>query len=302
MTISADTDPPTHSMGVLARLLDVERLDERTWLGRSDVMVLPHLFGGQLIGQSIVAAGRSIDPAARIHSIHTIFLRPGVCPDPIQYSVEETFSGRSHHSRQVTGSQDGRVICTSFVSASVDDGGIAHTRPAPSAGRPQDAQPLDSVAAPDGGLGPWWSTFDAIEVLVAPIDETAHAPHSAIAPRNFWMRAVERLPDDPVIHRAVVAFASDLMLMGVAVAAHGVPTGFERTLAEQWWGFSLDHTMWFHDDVRGDEWIVYEYTTPMAHASRALVTAAAFDQAGHPVCHVAQEALVRRRRPSANPT
>lgn len=300
MSNSAGASASTHPSGTLARLLDVERLDDHTWLGRSDVMVLPHLFGGQLIGQSIVAAGRSIDPAARIHSIHTIFLRPGVCPDPIQYSVEETFTGRSHHARQVTGSQDGRVICRSFVSASVDDGGIAHSRPAPTVGLPQDARPLRAVAEADGGLGPWWSTFDAIEVLVAPIDETAAAPHSAIAPRNFWMRSVERLPEDPVIHRAAVAFASDLMLMGVAVAAHGVPTGFEQTLAEQWWGFSLDHTMWFHDEVRGDEWTVFEYTTPMAHASRALVTAAAFDQAGRPVCHLAQEALVRRRRPAAS--
>ncbi|MGN6609716.1 MAG: acyl-CoA thioesterase [Jatrophihabitans sp.] len=287
----------TETRGPLARLFDVERVDDLVWQGRSDVMTLPHVFGGQLVGQSLMAAARSIEsPHAQVHSIHTIFLRPGVCPDPVRYEVEDTYTGNSRVSRQVTGLQDGRVVCRSFVSASAEGDGIAHSRPAPAAGPVHAARPLELVAAADGGLGPWWADFDAVEVRVAPLDEQGSAPHSAIAPRNFWMRAVERLPDDPAMHRAAVAFASDLMLMGVAVAAHGVPTGFERTLAKEWWGISLDHTIWFHDAVAGDEWVVYEHTTPMAHASRALIQAAAFDEAGRPVCHVAQEALVRRHR------
>lgn len=289
---------PVPYAGELARLFDLERVDEQTWLGRSDVMRLPQVFGGQLVGQSLVAAARGADPLLRVHSIHTVFLRPGDCPEPVEYSVEETYAGRSRGTWQVTGRQGGRLICRSFVSASRDGTGVGHARPAPDAGAVQDARPLPAVAEPDGGLGPWWCDFDAIEVRVAPVDESAPAPHSAIAPRNFWMRAVERLPDDPVVHRAAVAFASDLMLMGTAATAHGVPTGFERTLAEQWWGISLDHAVWFQGDVRADDWLVYEHTTPMAHAGRALIQAAAFDREGRPAAQIAQEALIRRHRDS----
>lgn len=296
--------PATRSQ--LTRLFDLEKIDDQVWVGNCEALSLPQLFGGQLVGQSIVAAGRSIETAVRegttqVHSIHTTFLRPGINGEPVEYRVEPTQRGRTRVSRQVTAMQGGHEVCRSFVSASVVDNdapeGIEHARPAPAAGTVEDATGLLEIAAPDGGLGPWWDDFTAVEVRIAPIDDAAQ-PHSAAAPRNIWMRAAEPLPDDPLIHRAAVAFASDLMLMGTAAVPHGVPTGWERSLSEQWWGISLDHTMWFYNDVRGDEWLVYEHTSPMAHASRALVQAAAFDQCGRPVCQIAQETLLRRQRPA----
>ena len=110
------------------------------------------------------------------------------------------------------------------------------------------------------------------------------------------MRAVEPLPDDRAVHRAALAYASDLMLMGSAVAVHGVPVGHESTLASTWWGISLDHTLWFQGDVRADDWLLYEHATPMAYSSRALIQAAVFDRARQPVCQVAQEAILRKAR------
>lgn len=301
------TSSTSATQSQLARLFDLNRVDDQVWLGDCQALSLPQLFGGQLVGQSIMAAGRSVEAAvtegtAQVHSIHTTFLHPGINGEPVEYRVEPTQTGRTRISRQVSAMQGGHEICRSFVSASVvtegAEGGIAHARPAPPSGTPEDAIPLVKVADPDGGLGPWGEDFSAIEVRIAPLDETIQ-PHSAAAPRHIWMRAVESLPDDPLVHRAAVAFASDLMLMGTAAVPHGVPTGWERSLSEQWWGISLDHTMWFYNDVRGDEWLVYEHTSPMAHASRALVQAAAFDLHGRPVCQITQETLLRRHRASA---
>lgn len=107
------------------------------------------------------------------------------------------------------------------------------------------------------------------------------------------MRSVDPLSDDVVVHRAALAYASDLMLMSTAVTPHGHVSGHERSLARTWNAVSLDHTMWFRGSPRADEWMLFEHTTPMAQAGRALIEAAVFDQAGTSICHVAQEALVR---------
>ncbi|GAA0954932.1 acyl-CoA thioesterase [Actinocorallia libanotica] len=278
----------------LADLFDLEQVESHEWLGRNDLLQLPQLFGGQLVGQSLMAAGLSIGPDKRVHSLHTVFLRAGTSSEPVRYRVEDLHTGRSRSTRQVSALQGDRLLCRSLVSAGDDKGGISHARPAPDSGTVEESSPLSALAEDDGGLGDFWSGFEAIEIRVAPPAEDERVQHPA-ATHNIWMRAAEPLPDDQLIHRAAVAYASDLMLMGTAATAHGVPLGHERTLMEQWWGLSLDHTIWFQDDVRGDDWIVFEHNAPMAHASRALIQAAAFDRAGRAVCQITQEALLRRR-------
>ena len=289
------TTSPLGQQRDLTALFDLERVDRQTWLGRSDTLDLPQVFGGQLVGQSIVAAGRSVGAGMRVHSSHTAFLRPGATGEPIRYAVEALHAGRQRATCEVSAWQFDRLLCRTLVSASTDVDGVAHARPAPAA-RLADAVPLPVLAEEDCGLGVWWDQLDAIEVRITPSEPAGSAPHSAGSPTLVWMRTTEPLPDDPLVHRAAVAHASELMLMSTAADVHGVPIGHERTLAELWWGISLDHAMWFHDRVRADEWLLFEQVTPMAHAGRTLIQAATFDAAGSPVCQLAQEALLRRQR------
>ncbi|WP_370617414.1 acyl-CoA thioesterase [Mumia sp. Pv 4-285] len=282
--------------GTLAGLFDLEQTGADTWLGASDVIPLPQLFGGQLVAQSIVAGGRSAGEAKRVHSSHTAFLRPGASHVPVRYTVEPLRDGRRHSVHEVSAWQDDRLVCRTIVSSATDDDGVQHERPVPTTAAPEDSTALQVLAEEDGGLGEFWDGFAAVEVRVAPIEDGVEVPHSAVAPRNIWMRATDRLPDDPLLHRAALAYASDLMLMATAVAPHGAVTGHERTMAEQWWAVSLDHTLWFQGDLRADEWLLFEHTTPMAYAGRALVNAAVFDTSGGAVCQVSQEALVRTKR------
>jgi acyl-CoA thioesterase II len=288
--------PATRRQPALSSLFALEQVDELQWRGDGDVLDLPQLFGGQLVGQSLVAAGLSSDPGLRVHSAHTSFLRPGTPGEPIRYAVEVLHSGRSRAVRDVSAFQGDRLLCRTLVSASADDQeGIEHVRPAPAFAPPEDAVPLAVMAEDDGGLGPWWEQFDAVEIRIAPYAGLP-VPHSATDPALVWMRTTQPLPDDPLVHRAAVAYASDLMLMSTAVSAHGVPVGHESTLAREFWGISLDHTIWFHDRARADEWLLFEQVSPTAHAGRALIQAAVFDAAGEAVAQVAQEGLIRRQR------
>lgn len=296
MSSAGAIDRTTRAQRDLAALFDLQQVDDTAWLGPSDLVPLPQLFGGQLVGQSIVAAARSVGQDKDVHSVHTAFLSAGTIGAPVRYVVEEIVTGRSRATRQVDAWQEDRLVCRSLVSASADRDGIGHARPAPDTDPAEDSVPLGELAEDDGGLGEFWDGFEAIEVRVSRRGGEADAPHSAAPTTNIWMRAVEPLPADPAVHRAAVAYASDLMLMGSAVAVHGVPIGHESTLASTWWGVSLDHTLWFQGEVRGDEWLLYEHATPMAHASRALIHAAVFDRTGRPVCQVAQEAILRPAR------
>lgn len=278
----------------LADLFALEQLDDTTWLGRNDGVRLPQLFGGQLVAQSLVAAGRDVAADRLPHSVHTTFLRAGLPGPPVRFEVERLRDGGVISTRVVSAVQEDRVLCRSTVSAVAARDGVGHSRPRPVTSSPLDSPDLQEVAAPDGGLGEYWDDFRSIEVRVAPVDHEAEPEHSAAPVRNIWMRSADRLPDDPLVHQAALAYASDLMLMSMAVAPHGMTTGFERSLADQWHAVSLDHTMWFHRDVRADEWMVFEHSSPSANAGRALIEAAVFAETGEQACHVAQEALIRR--------
>ena len=219
-----------------------------------------------------------------MHSVHTTFLRGGAVGEPVGYEVTELTRGRSRATSQVDARQGDRLLCRSLVSAAVVPApdGLSHARPAPVVAAPEDAVPLAVLAEDDGGLGEFWEGFDALEVRVA---GTA-----------VWMRPTGSLPVDPAVHRAVLAYASDLMLLGSAGEVHGLPLGHERSLAEAWWGVSLDHTLWFATEVRADDWMLFDHTTAMAHPARTLIQAAVSDRAGRPVAEVAQEALIRPTR------
>lgn len=291
----------TQATASLSDLFTLEQTEGDTWVGRTDGVNLPQLFGGQLVGQSIIAAGTSVEDKI-IHSSHTTFLRSGTSGTPVTYRVNRLRDGRTISTREVNAWQGDRLLCRTTVSCAADSDGISHRRAAPTTAGPDDCPDIREVAAADGGLGEFWQDFTSVEVRVAP-DGTSHVPHSASPPASIWMRSVDDLGDDPLMHRAALAYASDLMLMSTAVTPHGHITGHERSLASRWVAVSLDHTVWFRGDVRADEWMLFEHTTPMAHAGRVLIEAAVFDSLGDPICHVAQEALVRAQTtpPRRNP-
>jgi len=160
---------------------------------------------------------------------------------------------------------------------------------------------LEFTTEADGGLGIYWEDFTFVDVLVAPVDESLGADRSAAGVRNIWMRVNEDLGDSPILHRAALAYASDLMLMATAVAPHGCPTGHEQSMARRWNGVSLDHQVWFHHDVRSDDWLLFEHVSPMASGGRVLVEAAAFGPSGDQVAHIAQEAFLRENPPGSDP-
>lgn len=275
----------------LTDLLDLERADADTWTGRTDGIPLPQLFGGQLVGQSLMAAGASVE-GQDVHSVHTTFLRAGRSGIPVTYRVERLRDGRTISTREVSAWQEDRLLCRSIVSCATPTGGISHARPAPVRPGPDECPDIRDVAAADGGLGEFWDDFATVEVRLAP-DVPGPVAHSASPANGVWMRVVERLDDDPLVHAAALAYASDLMLMSTAVTPHGHVPGHERSLAASWVAVSLDHTLWFRGPARADEWLLFEHTTPMAGSGRALIEAAVFDAAGSAVCHAAQEALVR---------
>lgn len=275
----------------LAELFELDQVDHDTWVGPTDGVRLPQLFGGQLVGQSLIAAAADVEDKD-IHSVHTTFLRAGASAVPVTFRVERLRDGRQISTREVSAWQADRLLCRSIVSCAAPSYGLSHSRPVPTTPGPDDCPDIRVVAAADGGLGEFWDDFESVEVRLAP-DVPGEVVHSATPANGVWMRSVDRLSDDPAVHRAALAYASDLMLTSTALTPHGHTSGHERSLAKAWNVVSLDHTMWFRGLPRADEWMLFERTTPMAKSGRALIEAAVFDLEGTTVCHVAQEALVR---------
>jgi acyl-CoA thioesterase II len=278
----------------LAEVFDLRASGTDEWTGPADGLQLPQLFGGQLVGQSLVAAGRSVPDGWLPHSVHTTFLRGGLSGRPLTYRVHRLRDGKQTSTREVSAWQDDRLVCRSIVSCTAIDSGITHSRPAPVSQGVDAAVDLRALADSDGGLSPIWDGFDSVEIRVEPPLDPEHvATHWAARPHNIWMRAADPLGEEHLLHRAAIAYASDLMLMSIAVTPHGYLIGQETSLARDWRAVSLDHTMWFQRHLRADDWMLFEYSTATAHASRALIDAAVFDPDGAHACRITQEALFR---------
>jgi acyl-CoA thioesterase-2 len=291
-----------HDAADLVDLLDLTPAGPGRFTGRSAALGLPQLFGGQLVAQSLVAAGRTVDGRSP-HSLHAHFLRPGRPDVPLEFGVETLRDGRVLATRQVTVRQDGRIICQAVVSFAGTMDGPRHSRAAGPVPPAEHLPPLSEVAARYGGLGPVWDGFLSVDVRLpnAPASPPPERPGStgtarpAQAADPIWMRVAGRLPDDPVAHAAGLLYMSDLMLISASVAAHGYRLGHERAFDEHWVAVSLDHAVWFHAPARADEWLLFEQVSPVAGDGRALTQAAVYDAAGTAVATVAQEALVTPR-------
>jgi acyl-CoA thioesterase-2 len=268
------------SLEDLVELLDLEMIDVDLFRGRQPQTAMQRVFGGQVLGQALVAASRTVDPERVVHSLHGYFLRAGDTAVPIVYRPEPTRDGGSFSSRRVVASQNGRPIFYMSASFQRPEPGLDHQDPMPSDLVPPDEAPtLASVLEARSGrrAADWDKEWAALDVRLA-----------GVTGRQFWIRAAGKLPDDRALHACVLAYASDLTLLGASLLPHGIVIGDRRIQPA-----SLDHALWFHRDFRADEWLLYDQASPSASGARGFATGRLFTESGQLVASVAQEGLIR---------
>lgn len=274
----------------LIALLDLEQLEVNLFRGISWKDDRPRVFGGQVAGQALVAAGRTVD-GRPVHSLHAYFLRPGDPSVPIVYEVDRIRDGKSFTTRRVVAIQHGEAIFNLQASFHVSETGLDHQVSMPDAPPPESLPRADELEPPVPGKlwkrqpvdiryvgGPPWA--------LTPSDDQSR-------PRQLvWIRADGTLPDDPVLHTCIVAYASDYTLLGASLVPHGV-SYFRNDIMMA----SLDHAMWFHRPFRADEWLLYSQTSPSASGGRGLAYGGIFRQDGALAVSVVQEGLIRPVNP-----
>jgi acyl-CoA thioesterase-2 len=254
------------------------------------------VFGGQVIGQALVAACRTVDVAGRPpHSLHAYFLLPGDPKVPIIYEVDRIRDGKSFTTRRVVAIQHGQAIYTMAVSFHHDEPGMSHQAKMPEVAKPEDLPNEAHIKERVLPLMPdpvrrYYERERPIEWRPVELDRYLG---KKIEDGRFhvWIRATARLPDEPAIHQCVLAYASDMLLLDSALIPHG-RTVFEQTLMAA----SLDHALWFHRPFRADDWLLYAHDSPNLSGSRGFSRGLIFARDGTLVASVAQEGLLRERR------
>jgi acyl-CoA thioesterase II len=275
----------------LVALLDLERIDENIFRGLSPRVSLQRVFGGQVAGQALVAATRTVPTDRYVHSLHSYFIRPGDPSVPIVYLVERIRDGRSFSVRRVTAVQHGNPIFTLSASFQLEQGGIDHQRQMPSVPDPQAlptfAERLDGYPELIEFMSRIPQAFDIRYVDDPPWVQRAQGPREN-QPHRIWMKADGLLPDDPTLHVCVLTFASDLNLLDSVLIHHGMAARLDPISMA-----SLDHAMWFHRQFRADDWFLYESSSPSASGGRGLATGRFFARDGRLVASVTQEGMIR---------
>jgi acyl-CoA thioesterase II len=282
------------TLQTLVSLLDLEAIEVNLFRGRSMHTGGRGVFGGQVIGQALVAAERTVEARAP-HSLHGYFLLPGDGNAPIVYQVERIRDGKSFSTRRVQAVQHGRPIFSMIASFQADELGFEHAAPMPDVPLPE-ALPSTSALwarwrAEAGAVAPHVEEavrrFGAIEFR--PVDPDNPLRPSTREPRQaVWFRAVDRLGDDPALHRCLLAYASDFTLLGTAVRPHG-RSGYQHDTFMA----SIDHALWLHRAARVDEWLLYVMDSPSAQGGRGVARGLVYDRSGRLVASVAQEGVIR---------
>ena len=275
----------------LIDLLDLEDIEVNIFRGRSPQEMRQRVFGGQVAGQALVAAGRTVERGT-VHSLHAYFLRPGDPTTPILYQVDRIRDGRTFTTRRVVAIQHGKAIFNLAASFQPDEPGPEHQIPMPDAPDPETLAPWEERVAPflDGVPDEVrrWLTRDR-PIDVRPVE--FHDPFHPVPrePRQLvWIRANGRLPDSLLLHQCVVAYASDLTLLDTATYPHAIQWNDARYVMA-----SLDHAMWFHRPCRADEWILVDAISPFAGGARGFTRGQMYDRNRRLVASVAQEGLIR---------
>lgn len=289
---------PEELVGKLVDLLDIETLDEDLYRGPRLPGGVGRVFGGQVIAQALVAANRSADADFFAHSLHAYFMRPGNEDFPIIYRVVRDRDGRSFATRRIIAMQKGKPIFNMAANFQKDEDGLHHQFAMPEVPPPEELTTREDY---------WRDNLDKIpeqfrkrflrqraiefrptEHLKLPVPDKG-PPESAA-----WFRTVAPLPDDRRLHQAVLAYASDSILLGTSTKPHGLDQLSHPNLQMA----SLDHALWLHEDFRADDWLLYATDTPWTGHARGFNRGQVFTRDGRLVASVAQEGLMRLREPS----
>lgn len=290
----ADTDAMTEAVAELIAILDLEQLETDLFRGHNPKTGWRRVFGGQVVAQALVAAQRTVSADRPVHSLHAYFLLPGDPRIPIVYEVERLRDGQSFTTRRVKAIQNGRAIFATTVSFQIVEDGFAHGTERPDVpgheGLPggREIAAMAGLALPEA-IAAYFARPRPIDLR--PVDLRRYRGGEPREPVfNVWLRAAATLPDDPALHRAVLAYASDMTLLDVALIPHG-----RSVFDPQVQAASLDHALWFHGTVRADEWLLYAQDSPAAAGARGFARGQIFDREGRLVASVAQEGLIRPR-------
>ncbi len=266
------------------------RTSEDIFTGASQWMPLGRVFGGQVLAQSLVAAIRTVPDDRHVHSMHGYFLRPGDVDQPITFSVDRIHDGRSFSTRRTQAYQDGHPILSMIASFQDDDEGLEHQIEMPDDLPDPDSLPTaaESLALVDHSIARYWANERPFDMrhLPSPIYLKVDGEHTSR--QAVWMKTMGPLPDDPDLHRAALAYASDYSIMEPVMRRHGVAWATPGLKVA-----SLDHAMWFHRFGRVDEWMLYVQDSPTAQGGRGLSTGSIYSRNGLLLATVAQEGMVR---------
>ena len=294
----------TDRLNYLTLLLNLESIEKNIFRGQSSNFGTEQVFGGQVLGQALAAASRTVEGRA-VHSLHAYFLKRGDMQAPIIYEVDRARDGGSFSNRRIVAIQHGEQIFNMTASFQAPETGLEHQVAMPRVPRPDDLKDLETLAREFTGELParmrrflnWEQPFD-----VRPVDPRQFlSPDSRAPAKHIWMKTSERLPEDSGLHEAVLACISDYELIGTATLPHGLHSNREGLQIA-----SLDHAMWFHRPARVDNWLLFALDSPAAAGGRGLARGYVFTEDGKLVATLAQEGLIRVRpasseRPSERP-
>ncbi|MCL4213597.1 MAG: acyl-CoA thioesterase II [Gemmatimonadales bacterium] len=284
----------------LLALLELERLEINIYRGGNRDLGTGRVFGGQVFAQALVAARRTVEEGREAHSVHGYFLREGDFRAPIVYFVDRPRDGKSFTSRRVTAIQHGEAIFHLSASFHREEPGIDHQVTMPEVPDPESlTNDLELIRARKELIP---EHLRAVLTQDRPIDLRSITPSDPFAPakrgrpedarRQVWFRLTERISDAPIMHQAVLAYASDYGFLPTALLPHGIAFRDPRLMIA-----SLDHTVWMHRPFRADEWLLYVSDSPSAAGARGFVRGQVFTREGALVASVAQEGLIRVREP-----
>jgi acyl-CoA thioesterase-2 len=275
----------------LLSILELEQIEVNIFRGSSPDETVQRVFGGQVAGQAMVAAGRTVPSERSVHSLHAYFLRPGDPTIPIVYEVDRIRDGKSFTTRRVVAVQHGRAIFHLSASFQIEEPGVEHQAEMPEVPDPESVPTLterrEALGLPPSAA---WDRPRPIDLRY--IDLPPWLPAERNRRQNtqqLWLKSNGTLPDDPLIHQCAVTYASDLSLLDSALLANGLTWDDDREIQIA----SLDHAMWFHRPFRADDWLLYDQQSPTASGARGLSIGRLFTRDGRHVVSMVQEGLLR---------
>ena len=281
---------PLDPVADLIDVLDIKAQSATEFVGRTQWMPHGRVFGGQVLAQALVAAMRTMVDNRAPHSLHSYFLRPGEIAKEIDFSVEVLRDGRSFSARRVHALQDGKPIFSMIASFQDEDAGLNHQSEMPKGVTPPEELPTaaELLGALDHPVTNYWSKARPFDLRHASEPVYLQPAKEHLAEQLIWFKALSKLPDDPQLQAAALAYASDYSILESILRRHGISWAHPGLASA-----SLDHAMWFHRPARVDDWLLYVQDSPSAQNGRGLSQGKIFDREGSLIASVAQEGMIR---------